>query len=131
MPTARPAAGRGRRRPATDPSPNRRAAQCAELDSPELSLPLVNRVIDRSREATARAARLSAPSQAARNARVLFHCPAGGGPSGGRGAPSAGGGEDGGGAHPGCLLEQLARWAAFLCLWVNWSCMAAPSHRMC
>ncbi|GBF89405.1 exocyst complex component [Raphidocelis subcapitata] len=87
---------------------------CADLDSPELSLQLVSRLIDRSREATARARRLSAPSQAARNARVLFHCPAGGAPSGGGAgaAAAAAAAEEGGGAHPGCLLEQLAQHIA-------------------
>lgn len=78
-----------------------------------------------NKEAINRALKLSAPGKAARNCRILFHhllpgaaapvLAAGSGPgqAGGQ-AGSAGGSQQGAAiphpvAHPGCLLEQLAR----------------------
>jgi hypothetical protein len=90
----------------------------------------VLRLMELHREATLRVQQLSTPAQAPRAVRALFHQPAaaasaggaGEGASGAAGAAGAGGAGGGGGggsggaagargcgAHPGCLLEQLAR----------------------
>ncbi|KAF8067429.1 SEC10a [Scenedesmus sp. PABB004] len=102
------------------------AEEAAQLDSPELSVPFCLALMRNSAEATARALKLSGPAHAARSARMLFHhlvaappaaAAAAAGGAGGAGAPgdagAGGAGAAAGGAapaaHPGCLLEQLAR----------------------
>ncbi|WIA33366.1 hypothetical protein OEZ86_006503 [Tetradesmus obliquus] len=98
------------------------------LDSPELNLNFCLKLMAWNAEATARALKLSAPPQAPRNCRMLFHhlvaaaaAPGGGAAAaaGGSGASSEGNGSGGGAgaaaagaaptAHPGCLLEHLAK----------------------
>lgn len=114
------------------------ALQVAQQETAELSLEVCLKAMSWSRDATARCLKLSPPGQAPRNCRLLFHhMPGGGtaGPGGGGGsgggvagstseaAPGGAGGAAGGAAgaaaaaaapaapsaHPGCLLEQLAR----------------------
>lgn len=109
--------------------------QVQRLEAPELNLDFCQKLMSWSAEATQRALKLSAPPQAAGNCRMLFHhmvvVPAAagtgavaGGATGGDAAGSAGGAGAGAGtasasataaavaagAHPGCLLEQLARY---------------------
>jgi hypothetical protein len=102
--------------------------QSAKLDGPELSLPLALKMMELHREATDRVQKLSTANQAPRNVRMLFQWhgdgdgraggASGGGAGGGGGGVGGGGGGaaagGGSGAHPGCLLEQLARWVVFL-----------------
>jgi hypothetical protein len=106
-------------------------------DSPELNLNFCLKLMAWNAEATARALKLSAPPQAPRNCRMLFHhlvAAAAAAPGaaaaaaagvGGSAASSEGNGSGGGAAaaaaagaaagaaptaHPGCLLEHLAKW---------------------
>eukprot|EP00877_Chromochloris_zofingiensis_P003097 jgi/Chrzof1/12789/Cz07g07190.t1 len=66
-----------------------------KVESPELSLMHSQMIIGWNNEAVSRCQRLSAPGQAPCNVRLLFHHVVVSGHSGH--------------AHPGCLLEQLAR----------------------
>lgn len=102
--------------------------QASELDTPELSIDVCLELMTLHTEATERALKLSAPGQAARNCRMLFHhlvpqmisqtaAAAGSegvgesvsGPSGPGAAAAAAVVPAAPAAHPGCLLEQLAR----------------------
>lgn len=100
--------------------------QVAIHETPELDMDVCLQLMSWNKEAINRALKLSAPNKAARNCRALFHhllpaaaasalasAPVAG--QAGSAAGSAGGSQQPGApaphpvAHPGCLLEQLAR----------------------
>lgn len=97
--------------------------QVALHESPELDMDVCLQLMSWNKEAINRALKLSAPGKAARNCRILFHhllpgvaAPASAGAAQAAAGPagSAGGSQPGAAAphpvaHPGCLLEQLAR----------------------
>lgn len=101
------------------------AVQVASHETPELDMDVCLQLMSWNKEAIQRALKLSAPNKAARNCRVLFHHLLPGPTRGPAPLPaaavqavaggSAGGVQAGGAAaphpvaHPGCLLEQLAR----------------------
>lgn len=96
------------------------ALQVALHETPELDMDVCLQLMSWNKEAINRALKLSAPGKAARNCRILFHhllpgAAAAAGPAQAAGsAGSAGGSQPGAAAphpvaHPGCLLEQLAR----------------------
>ena len=100
--------------------------QVASHETPELDMDVCLQLMSWNKEAINRAVKLSAPGKAARNCRALFHhllpaaavsalaasavpaqAAAGTAGSGGGTQPSAAAAHPV--AHPGCLLEQLAR----------------------
>lgn len=103
--------------------------QVAIHETPELDMDVCLQLMSWNKEAINRAVKLSAPNKAARNCRAIFHhllpaaaasaMAAAAAASPGQGGPAAG--SAGGSqqpvsapaphpvAHPGCLLEQLAR----------------------
>jgi hypothetical protein len=100
--------------------------QVAVHETPELDMDVCLQLMSWNKEAINRALKLSAPNKAARNCRALFHhllppaaasamAAAASPGQGGSAAGSAGGSQQPGApaphpvAHPGCLLEQLAR----------------------
>eukprot|EP00879_Flechtneria_rotunda_P021220 GHRR01022353.1.p1 GENE.GHRR01022353.1~~GHRR01022353.1.p1 ORF type:complete len:769 (+),score=323.78 GHRR01022353.1:155-2461(+) len=91
--------------------------QVGEQDSPGLSLPFCQDLISRNKEAVNRALELSSQHQAPTVCRMLFHhlvpasqqAAAATAAANAQGAEGAAAGAAGTAAHPGCLLEQLAR----------------------
>lgn len=97
--------------------------QVSVLDSPELNLDFCLELMSWNAEATQRALKLSAPGQAHHNCRMLFHhiiqapapqttAPTSAGAAAPLPAAEGGAGTATATAHPGCLLEQLARSVA-------------------